>query len=268
MDILHIYCLVLAAILCACSNHRERQITDSFSEDSITTGFTIEFIEGNPDTYTNDDTHSERILAIADTVQIKNGIEVIQIFGLGPQNEYIIFKNRRGRPITVGSHASEIDAQILTFSYGAEDRITLVREFKVDILKWHYDPEMLLKYICKNDIALEYRFLYNEEGRLTEIRRKGISYESEGKTAIEVIKASDGNHLEGDFRPVEGFWMSDLHGGRMDIHCHEVPDDTDQEVDNLRSWINFDQVSEFDNPPIMAKEFFGEPKAISFGQTY
>lgn len=170
--------------------------------------------------------------------------------------------------MTIVSHASEIDAQILTFSYGAEGRITLVRESKLDILKWHNDPEMLLRYIRKGDIAFEYRFLYNEEGRLTEIRRKDTSSESKGKPAIKVMKASEGNHLEGDFRPVEGFWMSDLHGGRMDIHCHEVPDDTDREVDNLRSWSNFDKVSEFDNPPIMAKEFFREPKAISFGQTY
>lgn len=268
LNILYMHGLVLATILCSCSNHREQETTDSFSEDSIPIGDSIEFVEGDPMTYTIDYSPSKRLLAIADTVLIKNGIEAVRISGLSPQNEYIKFKDRIGRPITVGYHASETDARILAFSYGTDGRLILVREFQTDELEWDNNPENMLTFIRENDVALEYRFFYNKKGRLTEITRKDIRSESEGKTATEVIKASDGNHLEGDFRPVEAFWTSDLHGGRLDIHCHEVPDDTDLKIDGLCSWINFDPVSEFDNPPIMTKEFFGEPKAIPFGQSY
>lgn len=260
---LYIYGLMLGTILSSCWSHKVQEVADSAHEESIPTEDSFEFVEVETSTNSNENPTVKKALVKSDTVQLKNGLHAIRIFELGPMNECIVFKDKRGRTITIYSHASETDGQILAFSYGTNGRLILVREFHTDILELTTNPETLLKFIRDNNAVLEYRFVYNEEGRLSEISRKDNRPESKGS---EIIKASDGNHLEGDFRPVEDFWESDLRGGQLEIHCHEVTNYDSQRTDTIRKWINFEPTSNFDNPPIIPEEFLREPMAIPFGK--
>lgn len=257
---------VLVAMLCSCGNHRERETTDSISIDIFPKGDSVEIVEKESIMHIEeiDNTASVRIMARADTAYLKNGIRYVNIFGFGPQNECTILTDKKMRPLIVYSRASEIDAQILVFSYTEGGRINIVKESYID-LGLPNSPESLLAYIHKNDVAFEYRFIYNEEESLTEIRRKTVKSDHKSSGSVsDVIRSSSGTHLEGDFRPNEEYWTSDLRGGRMDIYCKEVSNNDKSKNATLRKWINFQPVSDFYNPSAIPEEFFGMPKAISF----
>lgn len=251
----------LGSILCSCVSHREQERTDSISQELFPIADSIQYTGKESPAYTDDCTLSEMAKSKVDTVVLNNGLHAIRIFEFGPMNECIIFKEKSGLPVAIVSHASETDAQILTFSYGSKGRISSVREYYLDILEWDMDLESLLGFVSGNEAAYKYSFIHNDEGRLTEISRKDNRPESKGR---KIIKASDGNHLEGDFRPVEDYWASDLHGGRLDLYCRELPNDITIRNDTSHQWINFQPVSGFGDAPAVPEEFFGEPKAIPF----
>lgn len=254
-------------MLCSCNCHRGQETTDNISEDILPREDSVESLENESMTYIEDSDNGpfKRIMAKADTVYLKNGIRAVQISGFAPQNECIILTDRKSRPIMVYSCASETDAQILVFSYAQGERINIVKESYLDIIALPETLESLFESIHKIDVAFEYIFIYNEEESITEIRRKVQKPDSNGsEVATEVIKASSGTHLEGDFRPVEDYWASDLRGGRLDMYCKEVSNTDTSKDTTLRKWINFQPVSNFDDSPAIPEEFFLMPKAIPF----
>lgn len=257
----------VVAMLCSCHSHRAHEIADSISEDIFSRGDSVESVENESMTYLEDSDNGsfESFMAKADTVYLKNGIRAVQISGFGPQNECIILTDRKRRPIIAYSRASETDAQILVFSYAHGGRINIVKESYLDILALPDTPESLLESINKIDVAFEYIFIYNEVESLTEIRRKVLKPDCHVSGVVsKVIKASSGTHLEGDFRPVEDYWASDLRGGRLDMYCKEVSNTDTSKHHILSKWINFQPVSDFDDSHAIPEEFFRLPKAIPF----
>lgn len=188
----------------------------------------------------------------SDTVFMKNGGRVVCISATSPMNVSEWWVDRKGAPLIVYSKASECDAQILTFVYRNDGRIDHVKE---DISDWSHDivnqdADSLLSVIQASDrhetfdtgSYREYWFRYDDNGRLMQILKRHDS--DDASTMANAISATTGYHLEGDFRPGYSFWMSDLHGGFMNLYCHEIPNKPDCPSYSERRWMNFHPVSE------------------------
>lgn len=254
--------LALGAFGSSCGGHSESEETASFTIDNLSHSEVIETVEGEPIRYPEEKSQQERVLARADTIMLKNGMRIINISAYGPQNECILISDRNRRNIAVCSHASEIESQTLLFSYGPEGRINKVKEIiGLDTYNLLKDPDSFIASLHGKEATYEYRFIYGDSDRLVEIHR----IETGGiEAGYEIIKSSKGSHLEGGFRPVEDFWMSDLHGGRMELYCYDIPDISIRKSDTLLLWVDFRKIPELNTPLPISEVFFSEPKTIYF----
>lgn len=186
-----------------------------------------------------------------DTIWLGEGKRYIHKLAYAPMNEAAWWCDSNDVPLIVCSKASETDAQVLMFYYNEAGRIEHVREYVTDLDLYNIHPDTLFACLYHGEgecdsppsISREYDFVYSHDGHLVEInssdRADTLRYNQ-----LQTIKAAPGSHIEGDFRPCVRFWISDLHGGMMNMYCREVPDDADRDTYSLRRWINFFPVTE------------------------
>lgn len=198
-----------------------------------------------------------------DSVILNNGIKGIRVTGYGPMNVFVLFSNQKGQPLIISSQASETEAQILTFTYDHQGRIAEVSEsYSMDAGGLEPDAYARIASADGNK-AYDYRFKYDGRGNLTEVTRIDQRRHPDAEEA-ETVKANKGTHLEGDFRPVEDFWMSDLQGGRMDICLREAPDRPAGKGTRPRKWINFEEADEIGMLVEFGDYYWNLPEALTF----
>lgn len=162
-----------------------------------------------------------------DSVTFSDGSYAVRQLKSAPQNSLIRYVDRDGRLLASVSAASERYAQRLIYGYDVNGRLKYLLRFE-DMLEPDFHDETTNSAYLHFRLAIDsVDFQHPDLKRhtLSEIiyGSDGIAREMTELPSGKSIKAPDGYKLDVNVIPCEGFWESDLSGGRFLLKADMVP---------------------------------------------